>query len=209
MRNHNGSSLPMSYGKDMRLARRVLRKDREAFGEFFSTYFTLIYRFCLSRLRHTSGETEVEDIVQNVMIKGLRNLDGYRGEASLSTWLCQIARHEIASWERSQGWRVAATTSTDYRDTAGANARADGEATDDLEGRAALAQLVRIALDRLPGDYGFALAQKYVAGRSVKEIASLLGRTATATQSLLARARTAFVDAYRDVQRETGECDER
>jgi len=206
----NGSSLSTRHRRDMRLARRILRKNEKAFRAFFSTYFPVVYRFCWARLRHTPGESEVEDIVQNVIVKGLRNLDGYRGDAALSTWLCQIARHEIASWGRRQGRRAAATSSID--DEGATEAFAGGEDSDpgdDVERRTAHAELVQIALARLPEDYGFALVQKYVAGCSVREIADLLGRSATATQSLLGRARTAFEEAYGDLQTETGERHER
>ena len=57
-------------------------------------------------------------------------------------------------------------------------------------------RLIQVALDNLPARYGDALEWKYIEGHSVKEIAQRLELGTEATQSLLARARRAFADAY-------------
>jgi DNA-directed RNA polymerase specialized sigma24 family protein len=58
-------------------------------------------------------------------------------------------------------------------------------------------------LTALPERYALALEAKYGDGLSVEQIAGQLGVTATAAQSLLARAR----DAFRDYWRRTEERD--
>ena len=58
------------------------------------------------------------------------------------------------------------------------------------------ARLVQVVLDRLPDRYGDALEWKYIEGLSVAEIAVRLGVATKAAESLLARARTAFRDAF-------------
>lgn len=60
-----------------------------------------------------------------------------------------------------------------------------------------LLHLVTVALDRLPGSYGDALEWKYIEGLSVAEISTRLGQSVLATQSMLARARSAFREAFR------------
>ena len=57
-------------------------------------------------------------------------------------------------------------------------------------------RLIQVALDRLPAKYGDVLEWKYIEGHSVKDIAARLGIGTEATQSLLARAKRAFADAY-------------
>ena len=56
--------------------------------------------------------------------------------------------------------------------------------------------LIQVALDNLPPKYGDVLEWKYVEGHSVREIADRMGLGVEATQSLLARAKRAFADAY-------------
>ena len=55
-------------------------------------------------------------------------------------------------------------------------------------------------LDELPDRYACVLEWKYVGGFTVAEIAYRLGIEATAAQSLLARARSAFRKRYRGLQ---------
>jgi RNA polymerase sigma-70 factor (ECF subfamily) len=62
-------------------------------------------------------------------------------------------------------------------------------------GNAETRRAIRALLDRLPGRYGDVLEWKYVEGRSVEEIASMLGIGRIAAQSMLARARASFRDA--------------
>ena len=52
------------------------------------------------------------------------------------------------------------------------------------------ADLVRVALLRLSEDHRRVLLDKYVAGSSVAEIGSQIGRSAKAVESLLSRARS-------------------
>ena len=57
-------------------------------------------------------------------------------------------------------------------------------------------RLIQVALDKLPSHYGDVLEWKYIEGYSVKEIASRMGQSPDAVQSLLARAKNAFRDIY-------------
>ena len=56
--------------------------------------------------------------------------------------------------------------------------------------------LCQVALDQLPVQYGDALEWKYVYGFSAIEIAKKLNLSTDATNSLLARAKRAFREAY-------------
>ena len=56
--------------------------------------------------------------------------------------------------------------------------------------------MVWAVLDHLPVRYGNALQWKYIQGLSVREIASRLGASPKAAESLLTRARQAFRDGF-------------
>lgn len=45
---------------------------------------------------------DTDDILQNVFIKVWRNLEGFRGDANLYTWLYRIATNETLSWIEAQ-----------------------------------------------------------------------------------------------------------
>jgi RNA polymerase sigma-70 factor (ECF subfamily) len=180
--------------EDRQLVERMLAGEERAFETFFETYFPRIYRFALPRVGR--NEDTAKDVVQAALIKAMRKLDSWRGEAALFTWLCQICRREIADHVRSEKRRVdnvvliedseevrAALESIEAPESFDPLRNADSEE---------LKQLVHAVLDRLPHRYGEALEWKYVEGRSVEEIGERLGIGHTAAQSLLARARVAF-----------------
>lgn len=180
----------MNQHEDIALVKRVLNKERAAFNEFFETYFARLYRFSLSRV---SEERICEDIVQETLCKAIRKLDQYRGEASLFTWLCQICRNEIFTWYRKQDNQIqlVADLDDDPLVRASLESLSHMEFNDETE-RHALEKIVQLVLDYLPNNYGKVLELKYLEDLSVQEIASKMGTTAIAVQSLLARARTAF-----------------
>jgi len=62
--------------------------------------------------------------------------------------------------------------------------------------RAQLRDAIRVALDYLPAPYGDILEWKYLRDMSIGEIASRLGRSPKAAESLLTRAREAFREAF-------------
>jgi RNA polymerase sigma-70 factor (ECF subfamily) len=188
----------MQHREDKQLIKRVLSKDRAAFETFFDTYFARLCRFARARMQ---DETAIEDVVQETMIKALRSLASYRGEAQLFTWLCQICRNEISNWYARHGKKQERLVSLDDDP----NVRAILESLDaggDPQEGFAVARVVQLTLDYLPDKYAKVLELKYVEGLSVTEIGVRLGTGRLATQSLLARARTAFRNAFRELGHE-------
>ncbi len=185
---------------DLELVRRVLSRDREAFERFFDAYFSRLYRFCIARV---ADEGTCEDIVQETLIKALQKLDGYRGEAALFSWLCQICRHEISNWYRRRGEKQQALVSLDD-DPQLRSALESFNALDGLDEseRLVVEKLVILTLDYLPEHYSRVLEYMYLEGLSVKEISDRLNTGVVAVQSLLARARVAFRRGFNDLQRE-------
>ncbi|MDA1075292.1 MAG: RNA polymerase sigma factor [Proteobacteria bacterium] len=190
----------MRHQQDIDLVRQVLGKNKAAFETFFETYFARLFRFCSTRI---DDEGAVEDIVQETLIKALKSLHGYRGEAALFSWLCQICRHEISNHYRENGRNAPPGVSLDDSPEvrSALESLASEEATDALQQRT-IERLVQLTLDHLPDRYAKVLEWKYVEGLSVDEISEQLGEGRIAVQSVLARARTAFRKAFSDLNLE-------
>ena len=185
------------FDEDRQLARQLASGDQRVFHAFFDRYAPLLTAFVLRR--SNLDRTSAEDVVQNVLIRALRALPGYRGEASLLTWLCQICHSELADGHR-RARRRPATVSMDSDDTASAavgQLRANSELDQEREALSGDEAAALRVLERLPERYAYALEWKYGDDMSVEEIARQLGITVTAAQSLLARAREAFREAWR------------
>ena len=176
----------MLHKEDLQLAQRVVAKQRVAFDEFFNMYVGRLYRFCVTRMQ---DESAVEDVVQVTMHKALRHLAGYRGEASLFTWLCQIGRNEMANWGVRHAQQSGREVPLDDRPEV--RAALESLYAGDAAQRVELQQLVQLTLDHLPDQYGKALEWKYLDGLSVAQIGARLQINVISAQSLLARARSA------------------
>ena len=191
----------MPYSSDGELITAMLRGDEAAFRAFFTTYFPRVYRFALPRM---SGDAEAaKEVVQTTLTKAMRSLAGYRGEAALFSWLCQICRRQIIDYVRANRRHAENVVLID--DSAELRAALESieappgdEPAHDYDG-VQTRRLVQSLLDRLPARYGDVLEWKYIEGRSVEEIGARLGIGHPAAQSLLARARVAFREALETV----------
>ena len=186
------------YLEDKRLVKRLLAGDEKAFGRFFDDNFPRLYRFVLLRV---SGEREAAaEITQAALSRALAKIARYRGEAALFTWLCAIARNELADWSRRHArYREHIVLAEDFPEIRAA-VESNGAPDTDEPGKRyqkhELSRLIQVALDHLPPRYGDVLEWKYIQGLSVKEIAVRLEISPEAAQSLLARARRSFKDVY-------------
>ena len=71
----------------------------EDFAEVYRQYFDPVYRYALSL---TLDEHRAEEITQETFFRALRSLRSFRGESSLKTWLCSIARNLYLSEQRKK-----------------------------------------------------------------------------------------------------------
>ena len=189
---------------DCALASRILAGDSDAFDEFFDGFFPALYRFALARLKDPDL---TRDIVQSALTKAVAHLDTYRGEASLSTWLFTICRHEIAGHYRRKGRSPEAVElaedAPEVRAAVDSLPGSSGDPASALEHKE-MARLVHTTLDRLPPRYGQALEWKYLDGLPVREIARRLELGPKAAESLLTRARKAFRDGFSSLGKSIG-----
>ncbi len=186
---------------DARLIASMLNGDEAAFRQFFEIYFPRLFRFAVPRV---GGDAEAaKEVVQSTLIKAMRNLESYRAEAAMFTWLCQIARRQIVDYLRSvkrHSDRIVLVEDSSEMQAVLESIAAPAS-TEPTHGYSAeeTRRIVQSVLDRLPNRYGDVLEWKYIEGRSVEEIATALGVGHLAVQSQLARARAAFRSALETV----------
>lgn len=183
------------------LVERILAGDEQAFEDFADGYFPGLYRFALS---HLDGDSELtREIVQTTVCKVLSKLESYRSDASLSTWLCACCRNEIRMHFRRQK-----SAPAELELDEGNAALAISPQATHLDGpeialiRKEKAGFVHQALDLLPPHYARALEWKYLDHLSVNEIAARLEAGPKAVESLLTRARRAFMEHYERLTRD-------
>jgi RNA polymerase sigma-70 factor (ECF subfamily) len=184
--------------RDKALVDQLLSGDDEAFEEFFQAYFPRLFRFAVVRLNY--DKDAAEEVVQATLTRVIQKLETYRGEASLFTWLCTFCRHEISAFykksQRQPSQIDLIEEIPEIRAALESLIDTASDQPDDRLRRKEIGRLVRVTLDHLPPHYGDALEWKYIQGFSVREIATQLGVSPKATESLLTRARQAFRDAF-------------
>jgi RNA polymerase sigma-70 factor, ECF subfamily len=76
---------------DRTLVERARNQDGAAVRLLMQRHNRRLYRVARSVL---NDEAEAEDVVQETYVRAFTHLDGFRGEAQLSTWLTRIALNE-------------------------------------------------------------------------------------------------------------------
>jgi RNA polymerase sigma-70 factor (ECF subfamily) len=173
---------PRSIEEERTLVDQMKAGREDAFELFAGSYIPALYRFARRRLNDDRELTK--DVVQSTVCRVIENLDGWRAEAPFFAWLCACCANEIAAHYRRRGRRP--------REVELVDDAADGDPTARLEA----AEVVHLALDRIPPAYARAVEWRYLEGLEVAEIARRLDASYKATESLLSRARAAFREAY-------------
>ncbi|UCF68325.1 MAG: RNA polymerase sigma factor [Acidobacteriota bacterium] len=189
--------------EDYELVQRMLAGDESAFDAFFDGHFDRLVRFALPRVHHDPDLAE--EIVQETLARAIHKLHSFRGEAALFTWLCTFCRREISAHFRRRGREPSRVSLVEdqpqIKQALEALSREATSAEDELR-RREIVRRVHVTLDHLPDKYGRALEWKYMVGLSVHEIASRLGLSGKAAESLLTRARRAFERGFRTLSGE-------
>jgi RNA polymerase sigma-70 factor (ECF subfamily) len=188
------ASMNKGSAEDLALARQVAGGDEAALATFYARHADLLFAFISHHLGGPCAgapRADVEDLWQDTLLAALHALPSYRGECRLSTWLCAIARHKVADHFRRQG-RERIELFSDLSTSQLSALVSRGPLPEEMVLQRATRVRVVEALALLPDEYRSALIARYADGCSVGEVASALGRTYKAAESLLSRARAAF-----------------
>lgn len=162
----------------------ALVSDPLSFRTWYDDALPRVYRYVLTRC---GDETLAEEVTQEAFVEAIRNRHRFEGRSDPVTWICTIGRNRLVDHVRRD--RLRASRQLRLID---ANRDLESSVWRESDERDA----VRHALGRLRPDERLALMLRYLDQLPVREIAGLLHRTESATESLLGRAREAFRGAY-------------
>jgi len=149
---------------DSELIRRFLDGDERAFEALLDKYYGRIARLAARILGNAAG---AEDIAQEVFLRAARGFVGFRGDASVLTWLSRIAVNLSLTALHRQRAQSAASAEVESRPTL-------GDAGTEIELRQRQST-VRTAIDALPVNYRVAIVLSSVEEFEYHEIAEMLG----------------------------------
>lgn len=162
------------------------RSDPVAFGILYERHRLSVFRYLRTR---TANEDDAADLTAMAFEKALTAMPRYRpAGGGFLAWILRIARNAAIDSGRR------ATTVPLGDSIADASASAPEAHLLAAERRAALAA----AVSRLPEIQREAIALRYAARLTAKEIAAVIGKSESASQKLLTRAIETIRETYRD-----------
>jgi RNA polymerase sigma-70 factor (ECF subfamily) len=158
---------------------------REAVEALLERHEPRVYRFAL---RMCGSEDAAREVLQETLIAAFKHLHDFRGDASLSTWLFQVARSFCTKARRRRSGEPAVMEALDAPE-ASVLSLPDAEAPSARAQASEVGEVLRAALSTLPDHYREVLLLKDVEGLSAEEVAEVLGEKVPAVKSRLHRAR--------------------
>ncbi|KPJ70543.1 hypothetical protein AMJ51_01580 [Microgenomates bacterium DG_75] len=167
------------------IVKGVLRGDKVWLRKFHQRYRKKLLRFVLRKVDHYQ---DAEEIVQDTLVSAIYSLPSFLGKSSLWSWLCSIAKHEIADFYRKKKIKEILFSRLPGVEAIVSEALSPELALEEKEMKQ---KIIRCFLELTEG-YREILRLKYIEGLSVREIARQGQETMKAVEMRLRRARLAF-----------------
>lgn len=174
--------------QEKKIVEQIVRKDEAAIISFYKQHRTSLYRFIYHKLK--DAETS-DELVHDSFLDFIEALRDFHFQCSLKTYLYTIAHYKVIDSIRKKKIKKILFSSLPSYVVDGLMSVFD----DTLE-KQELKDKMKQVFDELPNDYQLVLRLKYMEGHKVQSIANKLSMKFKATESLIFRARRAFVKVF-------------
>lgn len=147
---------------------------RAAFGDMIKLYTEPLYR---QIRRMVQSHDDANDLLQNTFLKAWQNIENFRGDAKLSTWLYKIAINESLTHLEKERKRLG--LSIDDEESALVNLI---EADNEIDGEQ-LAQELRKAIASLPEKQRLVFNMRYYDDMKYEQMSEILGTSVGALKA--------------------------
>jgi RNA polymerase sigma-70 factor (ECF subfamily) len=170
---------------DPALVRAVQRGEKGAMDDLIRGTYADVYALCRRLLGDPS---DAADATQEVYLRVVRSVLGFRGDAAFGTWIHRVTVNVCMTALRRRGDVRARGQSAGVLDASFDELVAEDASPEDRVTTADLARRTARALAELPEDAREVVVLRDVQGLSTKETAELLGITEGAVKVRLHRA---------------------
>lgn len=152
------------------------QRDRGRFADLYEANFERVYAYVVRRVR---DRDEAQDLTAEVFHLALKSLPRFEWRGvPFAAWLFRIASNEIADRSKSIAKRRAHERVYPFQEMSDRDDVVAG--TEEAERRARLFKLV----ERLPRDQARVIAMRFAEDKSIREIATALGRSEGSVKQL-------------------------
>lgn len=178
----------MLSDQDKNILKKILNNDQRAIYFFYKKYKKPLLAYISRQINHESAEEVMQDSFV-AFFEGLRN---FRGQSSLKTYLFSIARYKtIDNIRKKKIKKILFSALPSHFVESIAYVLFDDEIDKKI-----IKSKIEETLKILPNDYVTILRLRYWEGYKVRYIAERLKLSFKAAESLLFRARQAFIKDY-------------
>jgi RNA polymerase sigma-70 factor, ECF subfamily len=175
---------PPETSSDEMLIRRIAEGDQLAMRTLFGRYRVPLYRWLL---RLVGDEALAEDLLSDVFLDVWRQAGTFEARSSVSTWLLAIARYKaLSARRRRRDAELDEKIASSVADSAG-----DPEVVLQKKTRA---ELLRHSLACLSPEHSEVIDLVYFHGKSVKEVADIVGIAEATVKTRMFYARKKLAD---------------
>ncbi len=163
------------------LLKRIAEGEREIFGELVLKHQDFIFNVVKGYVRF---EEEARDITQEVFLKAYENIEKFRGDSKLSSWLYRIAYNLSMNWSERRAGRE-----TQLDDSLAETIAAPPDLADEIYERELILARITEILEEIPLKYKVVIKLYYFEEKSYQEIADALDIPINTVKIQLLRAK--------------------
>ncbi len=172
--------------------KKIVAKDEGAMINFYNQYKKPVFNFILRKL---NDSYLAEELTQDVFLDFIETAGDFRYQCSIKTFLFSIAKNKVVDTIRKKKIKkILFSALPKYFVESLTMVLMD----DEIEKKELVRKIDKV-FNKLPDDYRLILRLKYIDGEKVKNIARILSLKFKATESLLFRARKAFVKVFNNL----------
>lgn len=169
----------MDRAEEKRLLQRAKRGDADAFALLYRDNVQIVFRYIYHRV---SDKQLAEDLTGDVFTKALEGIGTYEDRGKpLIAWLYRIAHARVVDHYRRQGRRPSESD-------VDAEPIAVRQDMDSGMMRRQAAKSLRSAIGLLTGDQQQVIILRFIEGRRIEEVATIMGKKPNAIKALQHRA---------------------
>ncbi len=169
---------------DEMLIRRIAEGDQLAMRTLFGRHRVPLYRWLL---RLVGDEALAEDLLSDVFLDVWRQAAAFEARSSVSTWLLAIARYKALSARRRP-------TDAELDEKIASRVADPADDPEVVLQKKNRAELLRHSLARLSPEHGEVIDLVYFHGKSVKEVAEIVGTAEATVKTRMFYARKKLAD---------------
>jgi len=178
--------------EEKEIVEKIINRDNNAFIHFYKKNYLLVFNFIKKKI---NDKGKAEELTQDVFFDFIESLRDFHFNSSLKTFLLSIAKNKVIDEIRKKKIKNILFSRLPNFLVEGLKVVFIEEEINKKE----LRKKINEVFKKLPKDYRIILRLKYIENKKVSYIAKKFNMKFKATESLLFRARKAFINIFNKI----------